>query len=105
MAFAAWQVWERQHQLSRRAVAWWLVQLLLNGAWSWLFFGLHRTGWALAEMAMLLIAIQMTIRLFRRIEPFAASLMMPYLAWVVFAWILNLAIWRMNGGGLASILD
>ena len=105
MALAASMVWSSGHRLSQKALAWWLLQLLLNGVWSWLFFGLHRTGWALAEMAVLLLAIKMTIGRFRRIKPLAANLMMPYLVWVSFAWCLNLAIWLMNGGGIDSILN
>ena len=105
MALAASLVWSSGHRLSRRALAWWLLQLLLNGAWSLLFFGLHRTGWALAEMAVLLLAIKITSGMFRRIKPLAAGLMMPYMVWVSFAWCLNLAIWLMNGGGIDSILN
>ena len=103
MAVAAWQVWQRRHRLRTQAMRMWGIQLILNGAWSWLFFGLHRPGWALACMTLLWMAILGTIRLFRNIRPSAAYLMMPYLAWVSFAWVLNLTIWLMNGGGLDSI--
>ena len=105
MALAASMAWSSNHRLSRRALGWWLIQLLLTGAWSWLFFGLHRTGWALVEMAALLVAINITIGLFRRIRPLAASLMMPCLVWVSFTWCLNLALWWMNGGGIESIFN
>lgn len=101
MAVAAWQVWEQAHVLSRRATAWWFLQLALNGAWSWIFFGLHRPGLALIEMSFLWLAILATIRLFRRVRVSAASLMVPYLAWVSFAWLLNFSIWWMNGGKYA----
>lgn len=104
MAVAAWQVWLRAHRQRNRALKWWGIQLLLNGAWSWLFFGLHRPGWAFAEMSVLLLAIVITIRLFRRVRRSAAVLMTPYLAWVAFAWVLNLAIWRLNGGGVGTLL-
>jgi len=104
MAVAAWMVWLRDHAQVRRALRWWVIQLLLNGAWSWLFFGLHRPGWALAEMSLLVVAIAITIGLFRRARPVAALLMVPYLAWVLFAWALNFSIWRLNGGGPATIL-
>jgi len=103
MAVAAWQVWLREHHAGRVALKWWGVQLVLNAAWSGLFFGLHRPGWALAEMVLLFFAILITINYFRRVKPAAAQMMMPYLLWVGFAWILNLSIWLMNGGGLGSI--
>jgi len=105
MALAASMVWSSGHRLSQRALAWWFLQLLLIGAWFWLFFGLHRTGWALAEMAALLVSIKITIGLFRRVKPLASNLMFPCLVWVSFTWCLNLAIWLMNGGGIESILN
>ena len=98
MVTAAWQVWERRHRLSHRAIAWWSAQLAMNGAWSWLFFGLHRMDLALVEMALLWVTILATIRIFRRVRPSAAGLMIPYFLWVSFAWMLNFAIWWMNGG-------
>lgn len=103
MALAAWQVWLREHHAGRLALRWWGIQLVLNGAWSWLFFGLHRPGWAMAEMVMLFVAILITINHFRRIKPIAAKMMVPYLLWVAFAWVLNVTIWLLNGGGLGSI--
>ena len=50
-------------------------------------------------------AIIMTIILFRSARPLAAILLVPYLAWVAFAWFLNLTLWRLNGGGMESILS
>ena len=98
IAIAAWQVWEEKHPLAPRALAWWLAQLVLNAAWSLIFFGLYKPGWALIEMTALLYAITFTIRYFKRIRLSAASLMTPYLVWVAFAWCLNCAIWWLNGG-------
>ncbi|NIM71142.1 MAG: hypothetical protein GTN86_11395 [Xanthomonadales bacterium] len=104
MAIAGWLVWHSGHPLRLVALRWWLLQLVLNGAWSWLFFGLHRPGWALAEMTALLAAIVLTAVRFHRIRPVAAWLLAPYLLWVGFAWFLNFTIWRLNGGGLASLI-
>lgn len=105
IAVAAWQIWLCDHRLNRRALTWWVVQLILSGVWPWLFFGLHRTGWALAEMALFISTIMITVRLFRRISPGAATLMIPMVAWASYLWVLNFAVWWMNGGGLGSILD
>ena len=104
MAVAAWMVWESSHEKRLRALTWWGIQLLLNGAWSWLFFGLHRPGWAFAEMLVLFAAIAITFDRFRRVRPAAAYLLIPYLAWVAFALLLNLTLWQLNGGDLARAL-
>jgi benzodiazapine receptor len=75
------------------------LQLLLNAAWSWVFFGLRQPGWAFVEIVLLWAAILgTTIGLFR-ISPVAGALFVPYLLWVSFAGVLNFAIWSMNRTG------
>jgi tryptophan-rich sensory protein len=97
MGTAAWLVWRRADTPGRRtALALFLVQLALNGAWSWLFFGRHAIGAALVEILVLWLAILATLLAFRRISPAAAALLAPYLAWVTFASALTFAIWRLN---------
>ena len=97
MAAAAWLVWrETGWRNARRPLAFWAVQLVLNLAWSWLFFALHRVGWSLAEIVVLALAIAATMREFHRFSPLAAWLLAPYLAWVGFAAMLNFAIWQLN---------
>lgn len=103
MAVSAWLVWDPGHEQRGRAIAWWCAQLTLNAAWSWLFFGLHRPGWALAEMALLIIVLAVTARKFHAIRPAAAWLLAPYMAWLLFAWALNFTLWRLNGGGMGTI--
>lgn len=95
MAVAAWRVWRRAGLGACMVL--WGVQLALNGAWSWLFFGLHRTGLALADIVALLAAILLTATCFMRRDRAAGYLMLPYLAWVGFATVLNHALWRLNG--------
>jgi len=73
------------------------VQLVLNAAWSWIFFGRHAIGAALFEIVVLWVAIVGTIIAFAKHSAGAAKLLVPYLAWVSFATYLNFAIWRMNG--------
>jgi benzodiazapine receptor len=97
MAAAAWLVWrDTGWPGAQRPWAYWVIQLALNLAWSFLFFGLHRVGWALGEIVLLFVAIALTIREFRRYSALAAWLMVPYLAWVGYAGLLNFAIWRLN---------
>ena len=74
----------------------WAVQLGLNALWSWLFFGLHRTGLGLADMAALLACIATIVFLSRRRVKPASWLMGPYLLWVAYALSLNAAIYALN---------
>jgi tryptophan-rich sensory protein len=86
MALAAWHVWQRRHLPGTTvALALFIVQLLLNVAWPWLFFGLHRPDLAFAEIVILWLAIFATFLAFRRHTPPASLLLAPYLLWVVFA--------------------
>ena len=97
MAFAAWRVWQR-HGWKRATVplSLFLIQLLLNVAWSWLFFYLQGPGIAFAEIVVLWVAIAATTAAFWHSSRAAGLLMFPYLVWVSFAVVLNFAIWRLN---------
>jgi tryptophan-rich sensory protein len=97
MAFAAWWVWKSADRRDTRLpLALFAIQLLLNIAWSWIFFRYHQVGWAFLEIVLLWIAIlATTVHFFRTAKP-AGWLMIPYLAWVSFASVLNFAIWRLN---------
>ena len=97
MALAAWLVWAKGWQIAKYALALFLLQLILNAAWSWLFFGLRQPGWAFAERLVRLAAIIVTAVAFARITPVAAWMLTPYVAWVAFAGLLNFTIWRLNG--------
>lgn len=72
------------------------VQLVLNGLWSFLFFGLESPAAGLAGIVLLWIAIVGTIAAFIKVDRNAAILLIPYLAWVTFATILNYAIFVLN---------
>lgn len=74
----------------------WSLQLLLNLGWSLLFFGWRSPGWALAEIVLLLAAVSWTLMVFWRADRRAGLLLVPYLAWVGFAAVLNLAIVVLN---------
>jgi benzodiazapine receptor len=97
MALAAWLVW-RERKTS--AVAWPLIlfagQLILNALWSGIFFALHQPGWAFAEVLVLWLMILATSISFWRVRRAASLMLVPYLAWVAFAAVLNGAIWRLN---------
>jgi tryptophan-rich sensory protein len=97
MAVAAWLVWRQGGWRSQgRALGWFLLQWLLNALWTPLFFGLHRPGLAFAEMLLLWLALAATVRAFWQVRPAAGVLLVPYLAWVSFAALLNFTLWRLN---------
>jgi tryptophan-rich sensory protein len=95
MAVAAWFVW-RQGGLWQWPLALFAVQLALNAAWSWLFFGFHAPGAAFVEVVALFATILATTIAFWPRSMAAGILMMPYLGWVAFAAVLNAGVWRMN---------
>ncbi len=99
MALAVWLVWRAPISGYRDiGIRWWYVQLALNAVWSAVFFGLHRPGWALAELTLLWVVLMITAVYFWRVHRVATMLLVPYLAWVSFAWVLNFTLWRLNGG-------
>jgi len=97
MAVAAWLVWRKADAPGRAAaLVLFGVQLALNAAWSPIFFGLRSFGGALADIVALWLAIVASLVAFWRISMPAGVLLAPYLAWVSFAAVLNVAIWRLN---------
>ena len=74
----------------------WLTQLVFNATWSWLFFGRHLLAAALVEIVVLLALIVATTVAFFRRDRAAGWLMVPYIAWVSFATVLNAALWQLN---------
>ncbi len=97
MALAAALVWRRGRMPGRgAALGWFLAQLALNLAWSCLFFGLQAIGGAFVCLILLWAAIAGTLAGFHRIDRWAGLLLVPYLAWVSFAGLLNFVIWRLN---------
>lgn len=98
MGVAVWLIWEhhRQTKAGRLAMQLFCVQLVLNFAWSIIFFGLRSPLLALIEIIILWITIFITLKKFYRLNKTAGYLLMPYLAWVSFATLLNAAIVMLN---------
>lgn len=97
MAVAAWLVWRTgPSPETRRALTWYAVQLVLNTAWTPLFFGLGWRGIAFAELSVLLVVLIATVVLFWRRSAIAGAMLLPYLAWSGFALCLNFAVWQLN---------
>ena len=98
MGVAAWMVWRRR---STRpvglALTMFLVQLVFNALWSYLFFGLHLMAAASFEIVLLFFLVLTCAVLFGRIDRTAGILLVPYALWVAFASVLTVTLWRMNG--------
>lgn len=82
--------------LKTKAVIVFSVQLILNLAWSYIFFVQKNMGGALIEIIFLLIFIIVTIVSFYPIRKTASYLLLPYLCWVAFASFLNYTIYSLN---------
>lgn len=96
MAVAGWLVWTT---VGLGPLLWlWLAQLVVNMAWSWIFFGQKNMALGFVDILLLMALIIAFIILSAIVVPLAAFLFMPYLAWVMLAAALNFSIWRMNTG-------
>ena len=97
MGIAAWLVWRRHgFRAAPVALGLFVVQLLANALWTWLFFVWHRGAIAFAEIVLLWLLIAATTLAFGRLHRPAAVLLLPYLLWVGFATILTLSLWQLN---------
>jgi len=97
MGIAAWLVWcSGGFRLNRQALTLFLLQLVFNALWSWLFFAWHLGALAFADVLALWILILATLVSFWRVRPLAGVLLIPYLLWVSFASALNYSLWQLN---------
>ena len=99
MGVAAGLVWNKiddNRKLITKALTFFVIQLILNALWSYLFFGLQNPMLALIEIIVLWLMIYETYNQFNKIDKIAGYLMIPYLAWVAFALILNANICWLN---------
>jgi translocator protein len=97
MGISVYLIWKQPVSTERnKALQLFILQFILNFCWSFIFFGLHATGWALMEMIALWILILLSILHFAKHSKTAAWLLVPYIAWVSFALLLNAAIWKLN---------
>jgi translocator protein len=97
MALAAWLVWRvRGLRRAQGALTLFVLQLVANAVWPWLFFAWRQGALALAGIVVLGLLVLATIAAFWRIRPLAAGLLVPYVAWISYAAALNLAIWQRN---------
>jgi tryptophan-rich sensory protein len=96
MGISFWLIWTSRSSEKKHAMQLFVTQLILNGIWSPVFFGARSPGAALAIIVLLWSAIILTILIFKKISKPAAWLLVPYIAWVSFAMVLNFSIWYLN---------
>jgi len=99
MAFALWRVLRApDHVAGRRlAIVLFGLQLVLNAAWSWMFFGANSPLLGMINIVPQLLIILATIAAFARVDRAAAWCLVPLAVWVAYASVLNAAIWQLNG--------
>jgi len=98
MGIAAYRIYMLRDQGVNigRALFFYLVQLLLNFLWSFIFFSFRLYGLAFVELIILFIFVFITFIKFIKLDRIAGILFIPYLIWLVFAGALNFMIWVMN---------
>ncbi len=98
MGAAAFLIWKTglQKREVKIALSFFVFQLLLNFAWSFLFFALQNPFLALIDIVLLLLTIFITILKFYPLSKTAAYLLIPYILWVSFATLLNFSILILN---------
>ena len=95
MAFAAWLIWINPKK-EERIMYIYFIHLLINASWSVVFFALHQIFLALLVIVVIILLVVWLIKLYYPINKFSAALMVPYLAWLGFAFALNLNILLLN---------
>jgi benzodiazapine receptor len=98
MAIAAYRIWMKgkSGEDVSKALILYGIQLFLNFLWSIIFFRYRLYAIAFLELLVLLVFILLTTFEFYRIDKTAGYLMIPYIAWVSFAGVLNYTIWMLN---------
>jgi benzodiazapine receptor len=99
MGISFFLIWKQEaSKVRNRAILIFLLQLLLNFAWSFIFFFFNLIGLALVEIILLWISIVMMLVVFYKIKPVASYINIPYLLWVTFATVLNASYYILNRG-------
>ena len=95
MAFAIWLIWINP-KTTEKIIYIYFIHLLVNASWSIIFFALHQIFLALVAILVILLLVVWLIKLYYPINKASSFLMAPYLAWLVFAFVLNLNILLLN---------
>ncbi len=96
MGVALWLVWRADAPARRLALGLFALQMVFNVAWTPTFFALEELFLGLVVIVALWGLVVATIVAFNRVDRRAAGLLVPYLAWITFAAVLNFELWRLN---------
>lgn len=97
MGISLFLIWKQEVSKERNfAILIFLIQLLLNFGWSFIFFYFNMIGFALIEIILLWFSIIIMLLLFYKIKPIASYINIPYLLWVTFATVLNASYYFLN---------
>lgn len=96
MGISFYLIWIKKGPLVKQALTIFLIHLFFNATWSIVFFGLHNIFLALINILVIWVFIVVLINKFWSLDKRASILLIPYLAWVSFATILNYSIWILN---------
>ena len=89
MAFVSFKIAEKISTL-------FIMQLIFNAAWSWLFFYFHAPVIALLDISILILLNQKILIILREESKLLFYLYLPYLIWLSFAAFLNASIIFLN---------
>jgi benzodiazapine receptor len=93
IAVAGWLIFATSHRTLKIL---WVIQLALNGLWSWIFFGMHLLGLGMIDILAMFVCTLMLLALACNSSRAVAWLMTPYLFWIGYASALNVAIYFLN---------
>jgi len=98
MGISLYLIWQKGfvEKENKKALFWFILQLIFNVLWSFAFFGLQSPFYGLIVIVILWILILGTIFQFLKISKLAGKLLIPYILWVSFAALLNFSIWQLN---------
>ena len=96
MGIASYLAWSRSSskEEGRRAIFFYLIQLFFNFIWSFIFFNGRLYGLAFIDLIVLLTFVIITTVKFCKIDKVAGALMIPYIAWLLYAGFLNFYVWK-----------
>ncbi len=95
MACSAWMIWKRKGLFSTE-LYWYYGQLMVNSLYMPFFFGYHLIIESAILIGALLLIVTRTLRLFARVDQYAALLLVPYVTWLCFALVIGISVAYLN---------
>jgi benzodiazapine receptor len=97
IAMSGWYLWKhRQQPQARTALGFYSVQMVLNWAWSPLFFNFHLISVSFYCIILIALLTLITIFLTKNNFKFSGIMLIPYFIWLIFASYLNGVLWMLN---------